>query len=32
MEHTHEIEQMCVVAKGPKNGPAPYRKRANGHR
>jgi NifU-like protein involved in Fe-S cluster formation len=23
MEHTHEIEQMCVVAKGPKNGPAP---------
>ena len=23
MEHTHEIEQMCVVAKGAKNGPAP---------
>ena len=23
MEHTHEIAQMCVVAKGPKNGPAP---------
>ena len=23
MEHTHEIEQMCIVAKGPKNGPAP---------
>ena len=23
MEHTHEVEQMCVVAKGPKNGPAP---------
>jgi len=23
MEYTHEIEQMCVVAKGPKNGPAP---------
>jgi NifU-like protein involved in Fe-S cluster formation len=23
MEHTHEIERMCVVAKGPKNGPAP---------
>lgn len=23
MMHTHEIEQMCVVAKGPKNGPAP---------
>ena len=23
MEYTHEVEQMCVVAKGPKNGPAP---------
>ena len=23
MMQTHEIEQMCVVAKGPKNGPAP---------
>jgi NifU-like protein involved in Fe-S cluster formation len=23
MEHTHEIENMCAVAKGPKNGPAP---------
>ena len=23
MEHTHEVEQMCVVAKGAKNGPAP---------
>ena len=23
MEYTHEIEEMCVVAKGPKNGPAP---------
>jgi len=23
MEYTHEIEKMCVVAKGPKNGPAP---------
>ncbi len=23
MEHTHEVEKMCVVAKGPKNGPAP---------
>lgn len=23
MEYTHEIEQMCMVAKGPKNGPAP---------
>ena len=23
MDYTHEIEQMCVVAKGPKNGPAP---------
>ena len=23
MEHTHEIEQMCLVAKGAKNGPAP---------
>jgi len=23
MEHTHEIKQMCVVAKGAKNGPAP---------
>lgn len=23
MEHTHEIEHMCLVAKGPKNGPAP---------
>jgi hypothetical protein len=21
--HTHEIEQMCVVAKGPNHGPAP---------
>jgi len=23
MIHTHEIEQMCVVAKGPNHGPAP---------
>jgi len=23
MQHTHEVEQMCVVAKGAKNGPAP---------
>ena len=23
MEYTHEVEQMCVVAKGAKNGPAP---------
>jgi len=23
MQHTHEIEQMCVVAKGPNHGPAP---------
>ena len=23
MNYTHEIERMCVVAKGPKNGPAP---------
>ena len=23
MEQTHEIEHMCPVAKGPKNGPAP---------
>ena len=23
MEYTHEVEQMCMVAKGPKNGPAP---------
>ena len=23
MNYTHEVEQMCCVAKGPKNGPAP---------
>ena len=23
MEYTHEIEQMCKVDKGPRNGPAP---------
>ena len=23
MNYTHEVEQMCVVAKGPKHGPAP---------
>lgn len=23
MEYSHEVEQMCVVARGPKNGPAP---------
>ncbi len=23
MIQTHEIEQMCVVAKGPNHGPAP---------
>ena len=23
MDYTHEIEAMCVVAKGPRNGPAP---------
>ncbi|HAJ25675.1 MAG TPA: hypothetical protein DCG53_00245 [Syntrophus sp. (in: bacteria)] len=23
MEHTHEVEKMCVVTKGAKNGPAP---------
>ena len=23
MLFTHEVEEMCCVAKGPKNGPAP---------
>ncbi len=23
MDYTHEIEEMCIVAKGPRNGPAP---------
>ena len=23
MNYTHEVEQMCVVAKGPHHGPAP---------
>ena len=23
MNYTHEVEQMCSVAKGPKHGPAP---------
>ena len=23
MNYTHEVEQMCIVAKGPHHGPAP---------
>ena len=30
MVYSHEVENMCCVAKGPNHGPAPFLKKANG--